>query len=76
MVYIGATDGKIQEERIIDDYTNFYKTPKLQYSNSIDADKIKPWSRIKVRSLNKTMVNTNCEYDLQNNRANITLTEI
>lgn len=76
LVYIGATDGKIQEERIIDDYTNFYKTPKLQYSNSIDADKIKPWSRIKVRSLNKTMVNTNCEYDLQNNRANITLTEI
>lgn len=71
------SDGdKLAENRLVERYVNYYKTPKYKYSNTLINDNITPFSLIYEHNLNKTMIVGGASYDLSNNRVTINCSQV
>lgn len=66
----------IPENVIVKKMTEFYSTPKYQYANTLKNDNITPFTLLTENNLNKTMIVQNVEYDMTDNNAAVTTTEL
>lgn len=67
---------ELPENMIVKKMTEFYSTPKYQYANTLKNDNISPFTLLTENNLNKTMMVQNVEYDLTDNNAAVTTTEL
>ena len=70
-----GVDNKIQEHRIIERFVKHYSDPKCCYSNTLVNKDFSPFTKIHIKSLNKTFLLTDIDYQLRLNKININSTE-
>ena len=73
---IGYLEDRKMEEFIIEKYYNHYSYPKYIYTNTINNKDLKPYTIIRIESLDKYFVLDSYTYYLKDNSVDVNLTEV